>query len=184
MRTWIKGGVLVAVIYLLIQFIDDFLLVFYSITPLEKVRYLIYFDFLNLYDPLVSHCYGWFEPCSILYIVVLGFIVGAIIGGIVGMFNKEGRTREILKEMDLINKGKAGEISRGGKEEKKRWLKKREEKKEEEKKARLQEEESKRLLKEREEEVPEIEIIPLKGIKRKNIANSKSREKGRKNKRQ
>ncbi len=162
MRTWIKGGILVAAIYLLVQFIDDFFHVFLNIAPLEKVRYLLYFDFLNLHDSLVLRCYGWFELCGILYILVIGFIIGAIIGGIVGMFSKEARRREILKQHQVIQDGRFREAVMG---------------KYKEKEEKLTEKENEEKVEE--EEAPEIEIIPLKADSKKEneTVKSKSKEK-------
>jgi len=167
MRTWIKGGILVAAMYLLVQLIDDFCYVFWKIIPLEKVRYLLYLDFLGLHDSLVLQCGSWFEACGILYILIIGFIVGVIIGGIVGMFNKEGIRREILKQHRIIQDGKLREALMQKNNVK------------EERKKKLIEEEERPKEKIKEEEVPDIEIIPIPEKKRKVTTSKKKREKRR-----
>jgi len=183
MRTWIKGGILVAAIYLLIQLIDDFCYVFLRVTPFEKVRYLLYFDFIDLYSPLMLQCSGWFEACAILYILALGFIIGIIIGGIVGLFNKEDIRREILRQNKIIEDGKLREVLRRRDALRQKHTVHENKQKEEGEKKREEEEKRRReeARKKEEEEVPEIEIIPLEKSQKK-LAKKKVKDK-RKNKR-
>ncbi len=104
MKTWLKGGILVAITYVLVQFLDDFFYVFFAITPLEKVRTILYLDFFGA-EQIILKCSNLFEFCSMLYILILGFIIGCIIGFIIDLFNKKEEEEEIESEVEETMEG-------------------------------------------------------------------------------
>jgi hypothetical protein len=83
MKAWLKGGIIIGLIYLIVQIVDDFFYVFYQMMPLEQVRHYIYLDFLGVFEPTVRQCGGFLEVCAVAYIVILGFIIGAILGTLI-----------------------------------------------------------------------------------------------------
>jgi|GEM_PF-3542773 len=104
MKAWLKGGVIGALLYFFIQFIDDFFYVFYRTIPLQTVRYYLYLDFLSL-DSWVLQCYSWMDICRVVHIVLLGFIAGALIGGILGAIaSPKKKGKKIVREIKPLNK--------------------------------------------------------------------------------
>jgi hypothetical protein len=99
MRTWLKGGILLAIVYILVQFIDDFFGVFFNINPLEKVRYILYLDFLEFFNIHLQESVVGCGTCEAIYILIVGFALGCIIGAIVQMLSKE-KEKEIKSEVE------------------------------------------------------------------------------------
>ncbi len=102
MKAWLKGGIIIGLIYLIIQIVDDFFYVFYQIMPLETIRHYIYLDFLGIFEPVVRQCGGFLEVCAIGYIVILGFIAGVIIGTLLWLiallFKRKNKKKKIFKK--------------------------------------------------------------------------------------
>lgn len=153
MRMWLKGGILLALIYLLVQFLDDFFIVFFGTSPFELVRVILYFGTTNFYYSFIGRCGSLHGLCGIAFIVLLGFVTGAIIGAVAGTLKMEKRRRKILKEHEELKKG--GFLNLLKEQEKKLEIEKIKNGKEKKKEY-------------DEEELPEIEIIPLetKKVKR------------------